>query len=200
MVGYSLPPALHATRAVMPPPPPPATPPQAPPVRNQGTCGACWAFASLGALEVKAAITGVAPVSGLNPDLSEQEMVDCVTAALPTGYRSRGCVGGYSGEHTTLGRLMTVAASLHLGGCCMQRGDVPPLPSARTSTPLFVQTSPSATPLPSLSSRRPSTRMNPSRAPADPPPCPRPARSRCSRPQGSPPSHQTLLQSCRWAG
>lgn len=43
-------------------------------VKNQGSCGSCWAFATLGALEgmIRTQVS-----SGLNPDLSEQWLVDC---------------------------------------------------------------------------------------------------------------------------
>ena len=51
------------------------------PVKNQGLCGACWAFSTVGLLEalIKNAI-------GLETDLSEQHIINC----MPTG----GCLGG----------------------------------------------------------------------------------------------------------
>lgn len=49
------------------------------PVKNQGRCGSCWAFAMLGCVEY---------VLGGNKDLSEQHLVSCCTS-------SNGCNGGY---------------------------------------------------------------------------------------------------------
>ncbi|EFN59889.1 hypothetical protein CHLNCDRAFT_132900 [Chlorella variabilis] len=63
-----------------------------PAVRDQGGCGSCWAFAAVGAIEIRARIDGVAS----SPDASEQQMVDCVTQAA--GYWSMGCDGGYIHE------------------------------------------------------------------------------------------------------
>ncbi|PRW45530.1 cathepsin h [Chlorella sorokiniana] len=60
------------------------------PVKNQGSCGSCWAFAAVAALESKALITG----TKFSKDLSEQQMVDCINTA--TGYSSYGCNGGAS--------------------------------------------------------------------------------------------------------
>ncbi|KAL4441018.1 hypothetical protein ABPG77_010449 [Micractinium sp. CCAP 211/92] len=63
-----------------------------PAVRDVGKspCGSGWAFAALGTIESRARIDGV----DSNPDLSEQQMVDCVTEAA--GYHSAGCQGGIS--------------------------------------------------------------------------------------------------------
>lgn len=54
-------------------------------VRNQGSCGSCWAFSAIGALESVLAIAG----KGLN-EYSEQELVDCSTS-----YGNEGCNGGW---------------------------------------------------------------------------------------------------------
>jgi hypothetical protein len=54
-----------------------------PPARDQGTCGSCWAFSTVAALE-----TAVAAFDGEHVDLSEQYLVDCNTM----GY---GCGGGF---------------------------------------------------------------------------------------------------------
>lgn len=53
-------------------------------VKDQGQCGSCWAFSTVGALESSFAIKGE-PM----PDLSEQELVDCTT-----NYGNAGCNGG----------------------------------------------------------------------------------------------------------
>ncbi len=55
------------------------------PVRNQGSCGSCWAFSSTAALESKALITYNEPSVDLN--LSEQTLVSCSGAGS--------CGGGY---------------------------------------------------------------------------------------------------------
>ncbi|KAM7382909.1 hypothetical protein PAMP_002604 [Pampus punctatissimus] len=53
------------------------------PVKNQGSCGSCWAFSSAGALEGQ-----LAKKMGQLRDLSPQNLVDCVT-------ENDGCGGGY---------------------------------------------------------------------------------------------------------
>ncbi|XP_059060979.1 cathepsin O-like [Achroia grisella] len=53
------------------------------PVRDQGLCGACWAFSTVGTVEAMAAIK-----SGKLDTLSVQEVIDCA------GLGNNGCAGG----------------------------------------------------------------------------------------------------------
>jgi len=57
------------------------------PVKNQGQCGSCWAFAVVGAMEARYAISATTPGSFL--DLAEQHMVSCDS-------NNYGCSGGNS--------------------------------------------------------------------------------------------------------
>ncbi|EQC33913.1 hypothetical protein SDRG_08593 [Saprolegnia diclina VS20] len=54
------------------------------PVRNQGSCGSCWSFAAVGAVEAAHCIA-----TGSLVDFSEQQLVSCASSA---GY---GCQGGW---------------------------------------------------------------------------------------------------------
>lgn len=56
------------------------------PVKEQGECGSCWAFATVGALEAYVNLYYNQP---LNIDLSEQELVSC------TFKTKKGCNGGH---------------------------------------------------------------------------------------------------------
>ena len=58
--------------------------------KNQGTCGSCWDFAALGALESRIKIKENCPQ--LQPDLSEQYVLSCLPAAA-NNY-GQGCLGG----------------------------------------------------------------------------------------------------------
>ncbi len=58
-----------------------------PPVRDQGSCGSCWAFAVIGALE-----TNIKAKDGIDRDLSEQYLVSC------NGY-GYSCSGGWFWAH-----------------------------------------------------------------------------------------------------
>jgi len=50
-------------------------------VKNQGQCGSCWCFGTVAAIEAYAAIT-----TGMLPDASEQQLLDCA--------QGNGCGGG----------------------------------------------------------------------------------------------------------
>ena len=57
------------------------------PVKDQGSCGSCYAFSAVAVVESAIAIRdNVNP-----PDLSEQQIVDCDT-------REAGCAGGFNGN------------------------------------------------------------------------------------------------------
>jgi len=45
-----------------------------PPIRNQGSCGSCWAFSAVGAVE---GTYDVEQSANLNPDIAEQDLVSC---------------------------------------------------------------------------------------------------------------------------
>jgi C1A family cysteine protease len=55
------------------------------PVRNQRSCGSCWAFSAVAALESMQLI-----VKNVNRDYSEQQLVDCSGS-----YGNGGCKGGW---------------------------------------------------------------------------------------------------------
>jgi C1A family cysteine protease len=58
------------------------------PVKNQGECGSCWAFASSAVFEAQTKINANNP--NLDIDLSEQDLVSCY---LPNTYSVNGCDG-----------------------------------------------------------------------------------------------------------
>lgn len=62
-------------------------------VKNQGQCGSCWAFSTIGAVESALLISGQGNRETFN--LAEQELVDC---AKQPKYDSDGCNGGWMVE------------------------------------------------------------------------------------------------------
>ena len=63
------------------------------PVKNQGSCGSCWAFSSTAALESKALISIDQPGTNTRLNASEQIVLDC----CPTG----DCGGGWISDAAT---------------------------------------------------------------------------------------------------
>lgn len=59
-----------------------------PPVRNQGACGSCWAFGTIGSTEGRYNVEQDSP--GYNLDLAEQDLVSC---ASPANSHLNGCSG-----------------------------------------------------------------------------------------------------------
>lgn len=57
-------------------------------MKNQGSCGSCWAFSAVGNLEGLNFING-----GKLTQYSEQQLVDCSSAGTP--YGNFGCNGGW---------------------------------------------------------------------------------------------------------
>jgi C1A family cysteine protease len=77
------------------------------PVRDQGNCGSCWAFATTGALESYWLIKNSDPQCGLGGcDLSEQALVSCSKAGS--------CSGGYIDKASTY----ILKTGLPLESCC----------------------------------------------------------------------------------
>lgn len=57
-------------------------------VKDQGSCGSCWAFSAIGAVESSLILNG----ADKNINLAEQELVDC---ARSPKYDNEGCNGGW---------------------------------------------------------------------------------------------------------
>uniref|UniRef100_A0A1I7RJK7 Papain family cysteine protease n=1 Tax=Bursaphelenchus xylophilus TaxID=6326 RepID=A0A1I7RJK7_BURXY len=60
-----------------------------PPIKDQGGCGACWAFSSLAVTEINHCLK-----TGQTYDLSEQEMISCTVTNATSPYVSHQCNGG----------------------------------------------------------------------------------------------------------
>jgi hypothetical protein len=73
------------------------------PIKDQGWCGSCWAFAAVGVLESLLMIRGYSPCGAEN--LSEQFVVSCNNLNL-------GCNGGFP---KTTSRFMVKNSGLHFG-------------------------------------------------------------------------------------
>lgn len=66
-------------------------------VKDQGSCGSCWAFASAGVMESAYAIAAKKSGDDLI-ELAEQQILDCVHADINPRYRSMKCNGGFMSE------------------------------------------------------------------------------------------------------
>jgi len=64
------------------------------PVKMQGECGACTAFATVAAFETLIMLAAGSPEPA--PDLSEQYLVSCGPSGTRDGYAYGGCIGNYS--------------------------------------------------------------------------------------------------------
>ncbi|GAB4819654.1 hypothetical protein N2152v2_006700 [Parachlorella kessleri] len=62
-------------------------------VKNQGSCGCCWAFAGIAAIESRTLIALGKTNLTYSADLAEQQIVDCARGPGPYQY-SYGCGGG----------------------------------------------------------------------------------------------------------
>jgi hypothetical protein len=60
------------------------------PIKNQGTCGSCWAFSAVDAIEAQHFIRQNRSVT-----LSPQHLVDCATT-----FGNQGCNGGFPAHGT----------------------------------------------------------------------------------------------------
>ena len=70
------------------------------PIKSQGRCASCWAFAAIAAVESNYLIENNKTYSSTPVDLSEQQLVNCVTSSLLgtswSPYQSTGCSTGSS--------------------------------------------------------------------------------------------------------
>ncbi len=76
------------------------------PVKNQGHCGSCWAFSTMGSMEAHARLYTGKPVF-----LAEQQLVDCAQ-----GFNNNGCRGGLPSQ---------AFEYLHWAGGAMENKDYP---------------------------------------------------------------------------
>jgi len=100
------------------------------PIKNQGSCGSCWAFSTTGTVEGYWAIN-----KGSLPSLSEQQLVDCVGIA----YGCLGCNGGQmSGalKYIKANGVTTEDAYPYTGkdGACKTKTGAYKIGSVKTST------------------------------------------------------------------
>ena len=79
------------------PPPPVFRTPNLPAIRNQESCGSCWAFAACGAAEIS-----FRKKYNYSTNLAEQQLVDCATPAFD------GCSGFFSEGAMTYMQLFGV--------------------------------------------------------------------------------------------
>jgi hypothetical protein len=70
------------------------------PVKNQGSCGSCWAFSAVAVLEAFSLMKGV------SVNLSEQQLVDCSRAQ-----GNAGCNGGYNIQGLAYVKLNGIAST-----------------------------------------------------------------------------------------
>ncbi|KAL4521315.1 hypothetical protein Ndes2437B_g08094 [Nannochloris sp. 'desiccata'] len=100
------------------------------PVKNQGGCGSCWAYAAAAALESRYLIKKGLNTTTHNINLSEQQLVDCVrsprTSTSGAAYNSGGCSGGWSTEAMDYVRKYNVTLEstypyMASNGICKQR-------------------------------------------------------------------------------
>ena len=72
------------------------------PIKSQGRCASCWAFAAIAAVESNYLIQNNKTYSSTPIDLSEQQLVNCVTSSLlgtsSSPYQSNGCSVGRLSE------------------------------------------------------------------------------------------------------
>lgn len=101
------------------------------PVKDQKSCGSCWAYAAAASLESRYLIKkGLLASSATNINLAEQQLVDCVrsprTSTTGALYNSGGCSGGWSQEAFDYARKYNVTFEpsypyTATNGVCKQR-------------------------------------------------------------------------------